>query len=414
MNKKAILILFFIGVLYRLAMILLIPQPFEFDQVQYHDFAMGILKHGIYAHTFRLFGYPMLIAAIYFITGIVSQLSKLPWQIFQAFLDTVTALLVLLISQRIFRDNKPVFLAYIICLFNPFTPPYTGVMLTEILTTFILTLICYLFLILFEKKQRYLLFTLSFLLGYLPQVRPVFLLFSFLMMLYLTIKATKEWIIRRKISTVIVCFLLFFLPFVYNVAGNLIFFRQFSATTVDNVFIENLYMSLYLEKVPRRDTSIFSLPEEVREAYNEFSFTKSKEERILMSQKYTDLTLSGIRNQPIKFVRWRLVKLWSIWEKNSIFVYRGPDENLAQVIYFGNLSLLVLSFAGFALWFRTIKKDGRFSFLFAGFVIFLFLYITFCHTISFADGRFSIPFYPVIYLFSGFALWKLNKIGKSH
>jgi len=233
-------------------------------------------------------------------------------------------------------------------------------------------------------------------------------------MLYLTRKAAKEWNIRSKLGTFIVCYLLFFLPFLYNIAGNLIFFRQFSATTVDNVFIENLYMSLYLEKVPKRDTSIFSLPEEVREAYNEFSFTKSKEERILMSQKYTDLTLSGIRNQPIKFVRWRLVKLWSIWEKNSIFVYRGPDENLAQVIYFGNLSLLVLSFAGFALWFRTIKKDGRFSFLFAGFVIFLFLYITFCHTISFADGRFSIPFYPVIYLFSGFALWKLNKIGKSH
>lgn len=408
MNRKLIFILFIMGFIFRISLTFLFPQPFEFDQVQYHDFAMGILKHGIYAQTFRLYGYPLFIAIIYFITGIVSQVSKLPWQIVQAFLDCLSGYLVYLIALKIFAPRRaPAIYSYIIYLFNPFTAAYTGVMLSEVLLIFVLLLAFYLFTILLEKSRVHTFFVLAFLLGYLPQIRPEYILFGAGLLFFVLVRRVKKWNInfKNRREALILSLCIFFLPFVYNFIGNFIFFRQFALTTVDNVFIENLYMSLYMEKVPRRDTSIFSFPKEVREAYNEFSYTESKKERIAMSKKYTALALAEIKREPLKFIKWRIAKLWYVWEKNSILLYRGPDAFFTGIIYWGNIVLLFLALTGFVLWFRKIEKKEEVKLWFGRLVALFFAYVSLSHITSFADGRFSIPFYPFFCLYLGYFLW---------
>lgn len=148
-----IALLFFLGVAFRLWFANIIKQPFVYDQLQYDEFAMGILREGFYAHSFRLYGYPLFLAAIYFFTGTVNAISSMPWKAVQAVVDSLTALILFCLAKKLFNKDTPSYLVYLIYLFNPFTPPYAGVMLQEVLTAFFIALVYFFLADYWEKKS---------------------------------------------------------------------------------------------------------------------------------------------------------------------------------------------------------------------------------------------------------------------
>lgn len=170
--------LLIIGFCLRLLLVYIAPQPDIFDQKEYHQYARGILTLNSYdlgVSSYRTYGYPLVLAVIYHFVGIENRWG---WIIFQAVLDTVSALLVFGIAQKIFRSIVPAWIAYLLYLFNPFTSAYVGVRLTEVLTTFVIALIFFLFITFWQKRSIFILFILAFILGYLPFIRPGFFLFS--------------------------------------------------------------------------------------------------------------------------------------------------------------------------------------------------------------------------------------------
>lgn len=402
-NSKILIIalLFFAGVAFRLWFASLVRQPFVFDQLQYDEFAMGILGQGFYTHSFRLYGYPLFIATIYYFTGIVNAISSLPWKAAQAVVDSMTALLLFFLAKKMFKFNAPSFIVYISYLFNPFTSTYTGVMLTEVLSAFFLAL-SFLFLVRFwEEKGIILLFITALVLGFFPQVRPAFLYYTIILLFAVIYQVYKSWKGKIRYTLMISVLIIYFLPFTYNIVANQRKFQQSAVTTVDNVFVKELYVSLFIDRIAYNDHPIVGFPPEVEMTFAEIGDTNNKAERDRMTQKYTDLAMTEIRKNPRKFILWRLGKLWWVWEKHFLYWY-NPEvtKSISGLIYWGNCTILMVSVAGLVCWGRKYKDKWLF-----GLYALLYIYVSLVHTMSMAEERYSISAYPIVFLFFGYGLW---------
>lgn len=405
--RKYLIIFFILGIIFRLWSANLIPQPFVFDQTEYHNFALQILDKGLVAWQTRLYGYPLFLATVYKLFG-VGNFGAVA--VIQTIFDCFTAVLIYLIAKKIFKDHKIVFLSFILYLFNPFTSVFVVLTLSEVFGIFLMTLITYL-LILTDSSDMSLwprrkLFLVAFLLGYLPQVRMTFLIYSVVVFFWLVMRVMREIGVIRVIGMII----LFLLPFTYNIAGNWVYFKQFSPTTVDNLFVREFYISLYVPgRSPFHAKSSDVFPPEVQKIYNEYSpVPQNSDERKAMAQKYLNLGLVKVADEPIEFISSRLAKFWYVWEKHFLFYYTQPENKpLDFATYWGNNLLLAVAFAGFILWRREKKEAGNkwFGWLF----VFTVLYISVVHSMSLAEERYSLPGYPLTFLFAGYGIYVLTK-----
>ena len=378
-----------IGFLFRLWMANLVPQPFVYDQEEYYGYALGIINKGLHADLYRLYGYPLIIAPIIYFFGVASPL---PWTLFHAVVDTATALLVFWIAKKVFRKTGPAWIAFILYLFNPFTAGYVGVLLSEIVTVFLVTLIIAL---LIHRK----LFVSALLLGFLPQVRPAFIFLS------LAVTCMIIWAkpYREKIATLII----FSIPFWYTIVGNLVYFRQFSVLGVEPTFARELYTSLFIGRgLPFTDQKWADWPVEAQRAWGEFSAPQTEEGRNAVAKKHLMLSWDIISRDPVSFLRSRIAKMGYVWEKHFVYPYvmGNPTPFVKALTYWGNLLLLCLAVVG-------MIHAGRVNRRAALLVLGLFLYISLASAVSTSEERFSLPAYPLVFLFAGYGVWWL--LGRS-
>lgn len=377
------IVLFVIGFFFRLWVAGLVPQPFVFDQEEYYGYALGILNRGLHADLYRLYGYPLIIAPLIAFFGVTSPL---PWTVFHAIVDTATALLVFWIARRAFKNSTPAWIAFILYLFNPFTAGYTGVLLSEIVTIFLVTLTSALML----KKTS--LALVSLLLGFLPHVRPVFIALSVVTLVVLL------W--NRSVKTKIASVLLFCLPFLYTIAGNLAYYRQFSMLGVEPTFVRELYASLFIGRgMPFTDTKWGEWPPEAKNAWGAFTRPKDAVGRKDVADRHLAIAMNIIRRDPAAFIRSRIAKMGYVWEKHFIYPYLmgKPTPLVKALTYWGNLVFLALAAIGMALAVKVHRRGGLIGAA-------LFLYISLAHVFSTSEERFSLPAYPWIAVFAGYGI----------
>lgn len=378
-----IILLFIVGFLFRLWIAGLVPQPFVFDQEEYYGYALGMLSKGLHADVYRLYGYPLIIAPLVALFGVKSAV---PWTVFHAILDTITAVMVFRIAKKVFGNIKPAWIAFILYLFNPFTAGYVGVLLSEVVTIFLVTLTSAL---LFGKKS---LILISLLLGFLPQVRPVFIALS------ATVFIALVW--SRPVKMKALSFMLFCLPFVYTIAANLIYYRQFSIVGVEPTFVRELYASLFIGRgMPFTDTKWGEWPLEAQTAWGAFTAPKYAAGRKAVADQHLEVAIGIIRADPAAFIRSRIAKMGYVWEKHFIYPYLmgKPTPLFKALTYWGNIALLALAAIGMAL-VATVHR--RAVFIGAS----LILYITVAHVFSTSEERFSLPAYPWIAVFAGYGI----------
>lgn len=404
MSKLWLTIFFIAGIFFRLWFSQLIPQPFVFDQWEYHDMAKDMIAKKEYNtispyHAYRLAGYPFILAVIYYFFGEENQLA---WIVFQAVLDSLTAIFIFLIAKRIFNHQTPAWIAYIIYLFNPFTSAYVGLRLTEITATFLLSLTFLLLLLFLDTRKTSVVVLLGFTLGFLPQVRPSFTYFSLLLMIFLIYKLVTIFGKNKLKLLPSSLFLLvaFVAPFYYNVWRNLTYFKQVSFLTVDNVLVKEFYISLFIEHEQWDSSSVA----EVAMMHQEYSLAENKQE---MANKYWQLALAKIKLDPKKFWLNRVKKLWYVWEKHYIFEYNNPEiTGFSFVVYWTNIVFLALAGLGYILWLKKEVSVFKQKYYWLAFLLgFLFVYISIVHTVTHAEERFSIPAYPFVFLFVSFSVW---------
>lgn len=242
---------------------------------------------------------------------------------------------------------------------------------------------------------------MSVTLGFLPQVRPNFLYLSLIILAVIVIRILFFRKVPKKILLAIIAVTCFFLPFTYNIVANQYKFQQFAITSVDNIVVKNIYVSLFVDRIAYNDHPQKGFPPEVEMTFAEIGYTKNKAERNRMSQKYTDLAIAEIRKNPRKFILWRIGKLWWVWEKHFLYWY-NPEvtKNVTGLIYWGNCTILLVSVIGLVCWGRKYADKWLYG-LFA----IIYPYVSITHIITTAEERYSIPVYPILFLFFGYGLW---------
>lgn len=399
------LLLFFliIGVVYRLWLVSLIPQPFLFDQVEYHNIALNIMKYGLYTDSFRTPGFPMLVAVIY---TLFHSTDPFYWKLCQALLDSLSAFLIFLTAKRIFNNSKASWVSFIIYLLNPFTAAFTGVLLTETLSVFLVALLFFLLLKLLDHRKLRYFAVIGFLSSYLIQVRPSFLIFSFMFLgtvLYILFKKIPGK--SSKLTGIVLSCLFFLIPVIYTTAANSRWYGEFFPLSVNNIFVENLFLSVWVDRWP---THWKPLAPEAVKVFEELNVPHStKAQRDAVAAKYLSLSLTRISNDPATFFDWRIKKLWYVWEKHYVYWYGGPETDnvpLTNTIYLANVLILISAVAGFIPWFFSRAGTGTFK-IFGLAVILLIVYISAGHVFTAAEERYSIPGYPLIFLFAGYGIY---------
>lgn len=420
MNKTflSILILFFLGVFFRLWLIHLVPQPVLIgDQYDYNRYAIGILHNGLFALSSRLYGYPLFLALIYAVFGEGNTNAVI---FIQALVDTSVAFLVFWMTQKIFKVKFLSYLALFLYLFNPFTSAFSGLILTEVLTIFLTISIFALFFLFLERKSYSIGLLLSFLLGFLPQVRPPFLFFTLFLLVFLLFLLKKEQtkLYSHKMLKSIIILAAYVVPYLYTIFGNKIYFDTLTPVTTDNIFVREFYISMFIGRSPSHDTRLildppmYMFPQEVKKVYVDIANAQSEQERKVFSKKYFELGVQEIEKDPKSFFISHFKKMWYVWEKHYIFYYFEPlNKEIVFFTYWGNIFIVISAVLSLILSLKCKdekKKKGE-IFRFYLIVLLFFFYITVLHIFSLSEERYSLPAYPLIFVFSSFAIYKTIK-----
>lgn len=406
MKRLIVILLIALGFVFRIWIVGAFPQPFIFDQWEYHATAANILSspNHLYTSSYRMPGYPLILALVYSIFGMENTMA---WIIAQICFELITATLVYLIALKIFRTDKIALLSLFLYVVNPFTSAYVGVRLTEAVTVMLLTLVIYLVLNFQKNKNPLILIILGFLSGVLPQMRPGYLYLDILILLFLFIQMIRsQKIYKLKVVSIIFTVTLFFSTFIFNIKANIASHGQMNLMTVDNLFIREFYISLFME---RPDVDV-DQPQEVRQIYMEYSLGNDPDVKNTRADKYLKLAIKKVKSDPKEFILSRIRKLWYVWEKHRIFIYSEITNNTHKmIVYWTNVILLLSSLAGFLSWMQIDmrKMRGGLGKVVGGLMIFLVLYTSILHAFTITSGRFSMPVYPMIILFAGYFIWQV-------
>jgi len=410
LKKLVFVFLFYIGILFRLWFTTLTPHDLIGDQYVYDYFARGILQNGIFAMSDRVYGYPLILVTLYKLFG-SNNINNI--YLIQAIIDTLTAFMILIIGKVVFRKPTIAWISFFLYLFNPFSSAYTGVLLTEVWAIFIIILISLLAIYLVISKKKLFFFMLILFLGFLPQVRPSFFIFSIgafsaLLLLSKILLKSSKWVFIYSVSV-----LLFSLSFLYSVMGNLKYYDQFSPLTADNLFVRELYLSMFVGRHVRGP--LINQGEKVVEIFNELTpLPKNSQERREIADKYFKIAVNEFSKNPASSLIHHIKKMWYVWEKYYIFYYYKSfleEFPFLPVIYFGNLFIFIGGNIGIIIALRHAiinRKNQLLKLWFSGLSLYVVIYITLMHVISMSEQRFSLPGYPFLLLFFSYFINELK------
>jgi hypothetical protein len=397
---KWLIVLFFLGWGFRIFLFTHFPQPILWDQQRYDMNAEKIFHYKVYIDSFRPAGYPIFLAVVYGLFGLKNYLSV---YLLQAGIDCVTGVVIFFLANRFFRQKRVGWIAYVLYLANPYTSAYAGMLLPETISTWLLTISVYLIWKFMQEKKIQTLVLLGLTLGLMPQMKISFYYFSIVVMIALIWKILKTFTIslKDKIGLSVVLCLSFFVCCFYAMQANSIYYQEVSPTIVDYMSVQNLYISLFVDHFVSSPTytSTKLYPDRLWDMYDEFSRPLTKEGRQDMAWKYLSRSEFIIASDPMMFITSRFKKLWYIWEKHYIFAYKVESDNrlVNELVYWVNFITIIIAVIGLFLWLKRDRSEWT------QYMVFIIMYITLMHTLTGAEERYSIPAYPLVYLFCGYA-----------
>ncbi len=401
-----------IGILFRLWLASLAPQPFINDQRDYDYFAGKILAdpHMIASHSFRTYPYPMLLALLYRFVGFGNHQAVI---VFQAILDSLTGVLIYALVLLIRQKKSTARLALFIYALNPFTAGYVNVVLSEVMATFFMvaSVLSGAIFVKTPSKRWGLLF--GFTMGLSAQTRNAVFLWT-LIPLGLALYYVP---LRKNVGGYGWIALGVFLTMIYPLISNWRDFREIRATTVDSFYAKEFFNGVVIRRLaPLAPPLPMETYEMYAQYYSEYNPERDSNYRKMISRKYYDMAWERIWQDPLDYLTVRLDKMWYVWQKEAIYVYREPGfEKHKPWIYALNLILLAMGGVGLFLWKRSLTPQSHISRWVWGTVMGTIVYSTFVFSLTHAEHRLTIPFYPLLIVCGAIGLNNLRSyIFRSH
>lgn len=396
-----IIILFLAGFIIRLILSSYSLSDLFWDMGEYHKIALEMINGKWSVDCcLRNVGYSLFLSPIYIIFG-TNNIPAI--RLTQIIMDLAIALIIYKVAMRHFGIKAAIF-SYSLYIFNPLTSVYTGLRLSEILSFFIIALIILVTSSSRINKSGLIWLLMGILFGLLVFTKVMFFYFVLTTMVIMLILSVKS----KRIFYFIAVLTGFLLASAYSLIGNWLNFQIVSFSPPYNIGPGIFYLSFYENEYPIFDIS--KLDKSYAEKLNGYINTPLKE-KPKISHKYFNLFLIKLYKEWPLFISIVFRNIFLIWDKNYLYPYYDPfypSDSLPLQIY--NLFVLGLFFIGLGVF--TLKQGLKS--IHDPLIIFTFLllvYITFFVALTSNESRYSLTFYPLIFLFGGYGVSKsLDKL----
>ena len=319
----------------------------------------------------------------------------------QAVLDSIVGFMIYAILRYGLKNKPWAWVGFFLYSVNPFTSGYTGVVLAEVLTGFFITGTILFGLVFVKKPSFHNGLCFGFFVGLAAETRNAAFLWTVvpigLAFLYVPFAKYKVPFFALFVGV--------FLTIMHPLYVNWRDYRELNVTTVDDFYAKEFFQGALIKKLPPF-TYVYPVESYVlwREYYSEYNSGRTSRERREMAQKYYRKAWAIMASDPIDYVKARVYKMWYVWQKENIFFYREPGfESHRMVTYWGNAILLTIAVFGLIFWPKR-NHFVRWS------IIGTILYGTLAFSLTHAEYRLTIPFYPLLILASAVGVAYLMKI----
>lgn len=397
------------GVLFRLWITGFVPQPFWSDQQEYETYAERIFNHPqmLASHSYRSYPYPLMLAVFYKIVGFGNHQAVF---FLQAVLDTLVGLMIYAMLRFGLKNKSAAWIGFILYSVNPFTSGYVGVILSEVLTGFFIAGTILLGLLFVKKATLFSGACFGLFAGLAAETRNAAFLWT-----VVPIGLTFLYVpFVKKKTAFFALFVGLFLTVAYPLWVNWRDYGEVNVTTVDDFYAKEFFQGALISKLPPF-TNVYPPESYVlwREYYTEYNPGRTANGRREMAKKYYGMAWEIMSRDPVFYLKTRLYKMWYVWQKENFFFYTEPNfENHRMIVYVGNAVLLLLAAFGLIFWSRLQPqkvKPFRFDFV-RWSIIGTILYGTLAFSVTHAEYRLTIPFYPILILAAAVGLGYLRKI----
>lgn len=396
-----ILLLAILGFTYRLQLASLIFHYAAFDEATYIDFAYALTRQFWVADCCaRTFGYPLTEAIL---IKLFSSLDVHTLIYLQAVMDVSTALILYFISKKVFKQERFALVTYVFYIFNPLTSSYVGLYLSEVQTMFLMVTSLW---FLLNRKHQATGFLLGLSLSLLSFTRILFWWWSVVIILCLGIwqlvRKKKLWL---SYSLTIVGFAI---PATYALIANV---------TIQHVWSVSPKIPPYLHftnslSIPRYPELLEDFSKEVPPGVLEEAQNVLSADPVIFKKNVAPViekAINRIKADPFWFIRTRLMNMVYLWDQRNLYYYRDPFMPTSRsLVRLGNIVFLVLSALGVFSLIRKKDKSQEQQILLL-YVLWLVFFLTLPSSLFTAEERFTLPAYPVLFLFVPFGISTLKK-----
>lgn len=191
-------------------------------------------------------------------------------------------------------------------------------------------------------------------------------------------------------------------------------YHEINVTTVDDFYAKEFFQGALIKTLPPF-TNVYPVESYVlwNEYYTEYNPGRTASGRREMAKKYYGLAWEIVSRDPVDYLKTRFYKMWYVWQKENIFFYREPGfASHRMVTYYGNAILLLLTVLGLLFWSSLQpQKASPFQAKFVRWsIIGTILYGTLAFSLTHAEYRLTIPFYPLLILAAAVGLGYCMKI----
>ena len=427
------------------------PQPVRHDSFEYSNIAYDYAHNGYTAHPVRTPGYTILLAGLFKLENVpapheidtfgppsplepnVQGQAAWPFQVLMLLLSAILAYGLigelnrvnrkLYIRQKFFLGEPIGLLAALLITFCPFLIAYTGITMTEIPTTFWLSLTMFLW-VKTLKYPRIVLYPIltGVTLAWLLETRPTFYYLPILVAITFAVVSDGRWKRLAKPALAIIPVILFLWP---QFAANLETWGEPSPITAADFSTHQTVLSIYLlttgglpryqiqptavspkptyEPIWSRLQNYLPLWSGIDENGQTLSADERKTRTHAESQFFKQVYFDYITSHPLEYAGSMAQRMWLLWDQHFLFPYYDSNYWSYRAIT-DNLNLYYLM-AGLLGFFVAIWRWGwRTAPLWL-----LMLYMLAVHSVVVVEVRYSLPAYPILLAFAALGTWELGR-----
>ncbi|MFC1647231.1 ArnT family glycosyltransferase [Patescibacteria group bacterium] len=400
MTKKKIfwILSIIFGLIYRLWLGSLAQLDLVWDSMFYSSMASEIASGINIANCCNIGpGYPLFVGLVYKLFGIDNIVAV---RILQAVVDVISAILVYLVARRFFTKKGAV-ISFILYITNPITSSYTGVVLTEVFTLFLVITLVYIWT---SKKfpvrpVGWIVF--GFVLGALVITKIGFYQFA----LFLLVITVFVRIKKKRLLYMILASSSFLLATFYSIYINYHTFGKLSAIPP----YRTLYGSLYFSVEKQRAGELKGEPVEVSDEYAQYIqkyydlYVYNPSAVVEFDRTYREKLFTRFKTYWVSYIgHFFQNNLW-MWDKYHLYVYHDPFYP-ADIWPVRVLNVCYISFflIGLGLFIRKTKIWYPNPMIV--FSLLLLIYMAGIFPLFNNETRLSLPFYPLIFLWGGYGV----------